>query len=221
MKNYFKLLKITGKTLKTAIRAKDLTQEQAANKLGITRQTLSVWLKMDTIGSDVIQSVKEQLGIDLSKDLGDPVTNEQDEELNSVPMYNAPAAASGVEVYTDRESGKVVGYISFPGITKGSYALQVYGTSMHPTLESGSWVVLRPIENKEAIVWGQVYYIEWENYRLFKRLLQSENHDEVILWSDNQHETINDRPKHSAIVIKKHEIRKLSLLTDIYIKANH
>lgn len=145
----------------------------------------------------------------------------EDANSKGIPMYNAPGAGGGVEIYTDPNSDKIVGHLNFPGITKGSFALPVYGHSMYPTLENGVWVVLRPIENKHSINWGEVYYIEYGDYRVFKRLLISDNIDEVTLWSDNQLDLINDKPKFSPIIIKKTDIRKLCLVTDIYKKSNN
>lgn len=58
-------MNISGKDLKRAIKASGLTQEEAAKKLNITRQTLNVWNKLDKIPGDVIQDVRSFLGIDL------------------------------------------------------------------------------------------------------------------------------------------------------------
>ncbi|SMC46295.1 Phage repressor protein C, contains Cro/C1-type HTH and peptisase s24 domains [Pedobacter africanus] len=138
-----------------------------------------------------------------------------------VPMYNFPASASVIEMYNDPNDIKVVGHLSIPGSTKKSFALPVYGHSMYPTLENGAWCVLRPIENANDILWGEIYYIEWGDYRNFKRLLASENEEDVILWSDNQSEVVNGRPKYSPVTIKKESIRKLCLLTDILKKPNY
>lgn len=138
-----------------------------------------------------------------------------------VPMYNFPASASIIEMYNDPNDIKIVGHLSIPGSTKKSFALPVYGHSMYPTLENGAWCVLRPIENANDILWGEIYYIEWGDYRNFKRLLASENEEDVILWSDNQSEVVNGRPKYSPVTIKKESIRKLCLLTDILKKPNY
>lgn len=138
-----------------------------------------------------------------------------------VPMYNFPASASAIEMYSDPNDIKIVGHLSIPGAMKNSFALPVHGHSMYPTLESGSWGVLRPIENSSEILWGEIYYIEWGDYRNYKRLLLGDNEDEVVLWSDNQSEVVNGKPKYSPVTIKKESIRKLCLLTDILKKPNY
>ncbi|QTE35991.1 hypothetical protein J3L18_23035 [Mucilaginibacter gossypii] len=54
-----------GKKLKLALRGAGYTQEEAANKLEISRQTLSNYLKMAEFPDVLLQNVKARLGIDL------------------------------------------------------------------------------------------------------------------------------------------------------------
>jgi len=157
-----------------------------------------------------------------SNSIGDKKTElNQYEQPNQVPMFNFPGSASAIEMYNDPNDIKIVGHLSIPGSTKNSFALQAYGHSMYPTLENGCWGILRPIEDPTDILWGEIYYIEWGDYRNYKRLLISDSDDEVILWSDNQSEVVNGRPKYSPVKIKKESIRRLCLLTDILKKPNY
>lgn len=155
----------------------------------------------------------------IAKETG--LKNRPDRESFDIPMYNFPSAASDIQLYNNPEEVKVIGHLNLPGSTKNSFALPVYGHSMYPTLENGCWCVLRPLENPQEIVWGEIYYIEWGDYRMFKRLLKAETDDKVILWSDNQLDLINDKPKYSPVTIKKEKIRRLCLLTDIVKKPNY
>lgn len=68
----------TGKELKNAIRGKGLTVEAAAGILGISRQTLSTHMGKGTIGSELIQNVKEKLDISLSESKGENIENASD-----------------------------------------------------------------------------------------------------------------------------------------------
>ena len=137
-------------------------------------------------------------------------------------MYNLPAAAGEVEVYSNPNDVKIVGYMNLPGAHKDSVALPAYGHSMYPTIANGDWAVSRPINDPTEIVWGEVYYIEWSDYKMYKRLLKCEdNVDEVILWSDNQLDKIGNHPKYAALNIKKESIRRLRLVTEILKKPNY
>ena len=141
---------------------------------------------------------------------------------NQIPMYNLPAAAGEVEVYSNPDDVKIVGYMNLPGAHKDSVALPAYGHSMYPTIANGDWAVSRPINDPTEIVWGEVYYIEWSDYKMYKRLLKCEdNADEVILWSDNQLDKIGNYPKYAALNIKKESIRRLRLVTEILKKPNY
>lgn len=151
----------------------------------------------------------------------DMFANLPSNENTQIPMYNFPVAAGGVETYIDPNDVKVVGHLNIPGAHKDSVAIPAYGDSMYPTLSNGDWAVSRPIGDPTEIVWGELYYVEWSDYKMYKRLLHADNEDEVVLWSDNQQELIGDRPKFAAMTIKKEKIRKLRLVTEILKKPNY
>ncbi len=140
--------------------------------------------------------------------------------FEGIPMYEVTATASGVEVYNDLNDAAPVGYMNFPGIEECDFALPVWGHSMYPYLENGCWVALKIIHDKKILP-GEVYYIEWGDYRMYKRLLIGDTDDEVIAHSDNTTEMIGNRLKYAPFVIKKSEIKKLCLVKDIHKKHNH
>jgi phage repressor protein C with HTH and peptisase S24 domain len=140
--------------------------------------------------------------------------------FEGIPMYEVTATASGVEVYNDLNDAAPVGYMNFPGIEECDFALPVWGHSMYPYLENGCWVALKIIHDKKILP-GEVYYIEWGDYRMYKRLLIGDHDDEVIAHSDNTTEMIGNRLKYAPFVIKKSEIKKLCLVKDIHKKHNH
>ncbi len=195
--------------------------KQLANKIQ-DRFGVPVSFSYDGIGEFDIHSqlIKEEYKEPVDKMLA-PHKDVVNHSGIGVPMYNVPGSAGGIELYNDLSSYKSVGHLNFPGATKDSFALPVYGSSMFPTLEDGSWAVLRPINNRFSIIWGEVYYIEYGDYRLYKRLLAGEEDDDVILWSDNQEEKINGKPIYTQIKIKKTEIQRICLVTDKYKKANN
>lgn len=140
--------------------------------------------------------------------------------FEGIPMYEITATASGVEVYNDINDAQPVGRMNFPGIEECDFALPVWGHSMYPYLENGCWVALKTIHDKKILP-GEVYYIEWGDYRMYKRLLIGDNEDEVIAHSDNNTEMIGNRLKYAPFVVKIEEIKKLCLVKDIHKKHNH
>ena len=137
-----------------------------------------------------------------------------------IPMYEVIATASGVEVYNDINDKESVGRMNFPGIEDCDFALPVWGHSMYPYLENGCWVALKIIHDKKILP-GEVYYVEWGDYRMYKRLLAGDNPDEVIAHSDNVTEMVGNRLKYSPFVVKIADIKKLCLVKDIHKKHNH
>jgi len=87
---------INGNNLRTALRILDITQEQAAKKLGMSRQTLSTHLRSGELSSQFVQNVKTLLGIDLitmqndvSNKLISEVEKKQNPRIEAEPLYIA------------------------------------------------------------------------------------------------------------------------------------
>ena len=135
-------------------------------------------------------------------------------------MYEIIATASGVEVYNDINDSHPVGRMNFPGIEDCDFALPVWGHSMYPYLENACWVALKIIHDKKILP-GEVYYIEWGDYRMYKRLLAGDKTDEVIAHSDNTTEMVGNQLKYAPFTIKIADIKKLCLVKDIHKKHNH
>src|ERR1700742_4547111 len=140
--------------------------------------------------------------------------------FEGIPMYEITATATGVEVYNDINDKEPVGHMNFPGIEDCDFALPVWGHSMYPYLENGCWVALKVIHDKKILP-GEVYYIEWGDYRMYKRLLAGDSAEEVIAHSDNVTEMIGNRLKYAPFVIKIEDIKRLCLVMDIHKKHNH
>jgi SOS-response transcriptional repressor LexA len=124
-----------------------------------------------------------------------------------IPMYEVTATASGVEVYNDINDATPIGHMYFPGIEDCDFALPVWGHSMYPYLENGCWVALKIIKDNKILP-GEVYYIEWGDYRMYKRLLLTDNDEEVLAHSDNTTEMVAGRPKYAPFTIRKEEIKR-------------
>lgn len=54
---------MTGNQLKIELKKLNITQEDAADKLGVTRRTLQNWFSLDELDANISQNVKLVLGI--------------------------------------------------------------------------------------------------------------------------------------------------------------
>lgn len=138
-----------------------------------------------------------------------------------IPMYEVDVSAGAVGMYNDFSEQRPIGYIQIPGFEDCDFSVPVWGHSMYPTFENGTWIICKEISNPSSIVPGECYYIEWEEYRMVKRLLEGDHDDEVLLYSDNDKEQIRSRPKYAPFSIKKSAIRRLYLIKGVHKKLSH
>lgn len=225
------MIEYQGEKFQSFLERKGISVISAAKRLGVSRQTVYQYFKSSALERETVNNILTSFDASehdiFGENSDDPLTTHNKIENFSraesvlIPMYNFPSAASDIEMYNNPNEVKVIGHLNLPGARKNSFALPVYGHSMYPTLENGAWCVLRELSDPHDIVWGEIYYIEWGDYRMFKRLLKAESEDHVVLWSDNQLDKIDDQPKYSPVTIKKEKIRRLCLLTDIVKKPNY
>lgn len=76
---------ISGNILKEALKNNGRTQLEAANLLGVSRQTLNTWCTRSELDQDIIDNVKTSLGIDLRL----IVENKPNEPKHSQPRLEA------------------------------------------------------------------------------------------------------------------------------------
>jgi hypothetical protein len=81
-------------------------------------------------------------------------------------------------------------------------------------------VALKVIQDRKILP-GEVYYVEWGEYRMFKRLLAGDNDCEVIAHSDNSNELIGDQLKHQPFTIKLNDVKMLCLVKNVLKRHNN
>src|SRR5690606_23744665 len=97
--------------------------------------------------------------------------------------------------------------IDMPGFQDCDFAINVYGHSMYPTIESGMIALCRKLENKNTIMYGEIYFIVTQDFRMVKRLKKSKKPGYIIAASDNHngHES-PDGHTYAPVEIKLDEI---------------
>lgn len=59
---------MTGNQLKVELKKLNLTQEKAADMLGVTRATLSNWCKQADLSNNIVKNVNTVLGLSITTD---------------------------------------------------------------------------------------------------------------------------------------------------------
>jgi len=151
---------ISGIILKEAIKKIGLTQFEAANILGVSRQTLNSWCSRSNLDQDIINNVKTKLKISLTSDVKSSVPRLEAKPLsladpdaehgNGEKIYELPDGQKVMEVKiipAKGQAGYLRGFpdpeyyedlptltISVNGNHKGTYlAFEVAGDSMTPS----------------------------------------------------------------------------------------
>lgn len=103
-----------------------------------------------------------------------------------VPLYNLDVRGGFLP---NTEAGKehIAQYIAFPNAREGDICVVVSGDSMSPTFPSGSFVLLRHVEDwAEFIEYGQIYVIELrDGRRLIKEVRKAQEPDKWLCKSHN------------------------------------
>ena len=78
---------------------------------------------------------------------------------------------------------------------------------MSPRLADGSWVSIRPVSDTAPILWGQIYVIVLDEYRMIKYVRRHNDPSMIVLHSDN--------PDYDDIELPRDAVRSLYLVETI------
>lgn len=124
------------------------------------------------------------------------------------PVYDIDATA-GVSL-NDRmfASDSIVGYLDLPHISPTNPVIRVQGDSMEPRLRNGSWISVREIHDPSIILWGNIYLVITDDYRVVKSVRRHPSDaDKLVLHSIN--------PAYDDIEIDRKSVRKLFLVESV------
>lgn len=205
---------INGKKLRIALRSADLTQEAAAKKLGISRQTLSIYIKSGELNADFLQNVRLKLGIDLTKSeevtknlQSEIVTNILQEPFTEynvkmvkgiqVPVYDIEFAPGVMSTLLEKgDSHYPVGYLSIPQVSGCDAIITAKDDSMAPRINSGDWIGVKRIDNwEEWLPMNYIYSIVTDNIELIKYIRKSNEPDHFTIGTPNKEYPDDEIPK--------------------------
>lgn len=224
-----------------------MSVEQFARQAGVSRQSISPLFKQKTISdhykkkaclilgvpTDVftkwkVEGVNPAINEFLSEDNPaheydvtnlhkDKVPGKKDLPETSIPVFNDGGSAGHAELYQDFKE-RPQGFIRVPGYEDCDFATYAYGHSMYPIIESGALILCRKTQSKQMILWGELYYIITNDYRLIKRLQKGSSKEMVLAISENEEKRKDGHTKFEPIEIHIDDIKDLYLIKGIIKK---
>jgi len=109
---------------------------------------------------------------------------------------------------------RIIGSVKLPEIRHSSHIITATGDSMEPVIRNGDRIAIREIGSWEMIVYGQIYMVLTDEYRLLKYLRRHKADPEnmIILRSAN--------PDYDDIDLKRSKIRKLFVVENVIAVKN-
>jgi len=175
---------------------KGITQEQVADTLGVSRQTIINWEK--GVGSPNFKeaaTMSHLFDIDVSflyngSERDHEIFEKGDAKMRvakgevpgPIPFFDAVATAGLSVLHADQSPIVQPSETVNPGtwFRAATAAMRVYGDSMYPKYKSGCIIALKEIIDKEEIIFGEDYVVETNEQRVLKRLMSSAKGEEFI-----------------------------------------
>lgn len=209
-------LKTDGEKLRLEIRKTGLTQDEFADKLEFSR----VYLNRLTRRAQLTPKAKEKTAKALQKSpdevygnpttvSGPPTIYRKPEEPQGIPVYDIISLAGKGSSETQL-TGNISHYINIPGY-EDCIGIPAYGLSMYPLLDSGGIGICKHQLDKNHIMYGQVYSIDYKGTQFYKFLQKSTDKTKLLCISLN-HDPTRPDCNFEPFEINRDEIDALYLL---------
>ena len=211
--------------LRYLIKLSRLTQAGFADRIGVDPSNLSRLLTGHTPVSDTfINRVVVNLGVSkpwLTDGCGVPFprdihareiqadenTPRHDGRRHGAPVYDINVSAGSANLSREFTKERLISFCDLPGINVECPIVRVRGNSMSPRLADGSWVSIRPVSDTAPILWGQIYVVVLDEYRMIKYVRRHNDPSMIVLHSDN--------PDYDDIELPRDAVRSLYLVETI------
>ncbi len=170
--------KSEGEILRLYLREKKITQEELAKELHVSRNTILNYLRGAVLPNEFKKLLKHH-GYE-------PFANAQRTDLveEGTPIYET--SATGGEMDNVGQLPEIPSFhVKIPGYEDCNFGMHVFGHSMYPTIETGSLVLCRKVNDKSIIMYGEVYLIRTADYLMVKRVQKNDKKGHILCTSDN------------------------------------
>ncbi len=113
------------------------------------------------------------------------------------PVYDIDVTAGCASLSRMLTSEHVIGRLMIPGLNPELPVVKVSGNSMAPRINNGGYISIRHVDHNGPIIWGQIYVVLLEDYRMVKYVRRHDDADKVVLHSENPNfdDMVIDRSK--------------------------
>lgn len=185
-------MQVSGYQLKKFLKHLDITQDEAAKRLKVSRQTINTWCKLAILDDLAIQNVKTTF-VEFENWVNNIgfVTETPRAEYNvkGVPYYeDLDVTASIITSFHDYKE-EATFMINYKHFNDCDAYLPVVGDSMHPKYPAGEIVAVKQIRNLDTLLWGETYLVitneNANNLRTIKDVHYCSDESKVILRAAN------------------------------------
>ncbi|MBD5277500.1 MAG: LexA family transcriptional regulator [Bacteroides sp.] len=211
--------------LRYLIKLSRLTQARFAERVGVDPSNISRMLSgHNPVNEAFVNRVVVDLGVSkpwLVDGVGVPFPRDihartlegggsvvaSHDERRGAPVYDINVSAGSANLSREFTDDRIVGFCQLPGLNPAYPLVRVRGNSMSPRLQDGSWVSIRPVSDTAPILWGQIYVVVLDDYRMIKYVRRHPDPSMIILHSDN--------PDYDDIEVPRSDVRDLFLVENI------
>ena len=180
-------------------REKGLTQQQFASELDVSTATIaSVENGSRDMPKNLMKSLVKKFGIDANwlltgegemfstSSAGAVIstTETQQEDVANIPYYDIDVMAHIAESL-DLKDEVPAGVLSIPGFKDCIACFPVYGSSMEPKISSGDVIAVSQAVTCDQILWGEIYLVITNAWRVVKTVHPGKTEEYIILRSIN------------------------------------
>lgn len=145
-------------------------------------------------------------------------TSEDGNNDEGTPIYEMAATAGELENVSQMPDMPSF-HVKVPGYEDCNFGMHVYGHSMYPTIENGSLILCRKVNDKTVIMYGEIYLIRTADYLMVKRIQKNGKASNVLCTSDNFEKRSEDFRRFEPFELPVDKIIDLYLVKGIIKKT--
>lgn len=202
--NFAKMIKIDPSSMSKILAEKMTVTEPFINRMVVNLGVNKLWLTEGQGQPFADGETLRQLNISGAQPATKPA---------GIPVYDIDATAGATPLSMMFTNENVIGYIDMPQLGRDGAIIRVSGDSMQPRISDGSYIAIRQISDMSVLVWGSVYLVQLDDYRLVKVVKPCRNDPaKITLHSYN--------PEYDDIEIPRESVRRL-FLVEAVINCNN